>query len=82
MLKDIILYWRKVFVYTLILFICMITLSSIIDLSPIIKVIVADGIKLSINNIVCYTELDCAIIYYTIVSFVMAIMITICFDKD
>ncbi len=82
MLKDIILYWRKVFVYTLILFICMITLSSIIDLLPIIKVIVADGIKLSINNIVCYTELDCAIIYYTIVSFVMAIMITICFDKD
>lgn len=82
MLKDIILYWRKVFVYTLILFICMITLSSIIDLLPIIKVIVADGIKLSINNIVCYTELDCAIIYYTIVSFVMAIMITVCFDKD
>lgn len=82
MLKDIILYWRKVFVYTLILFICMITLSSIIDLLPIIKVIVADGIKLNINNIIYYTELDCVIIYYTIVSFVMAIMITICFDKD
>jgi hypothetical protein len=82
MLKDIVLYWRKVLVYTLVLFICMITLSSIIDLLPIIKVIVADGIKLNINNIIYYTELDCAIIYYTIVSFVMAIMITICFDKD
>lgn len=82
MLKDIVLYWRKVLVYTLVLFICMITLSSIIDLLPIIKVIVADGIKLNINNIIYYTELDCAIIYYTIVSFVMVIMITICFDKD
>jgi len=82
MLKDIVLYWRKVLGYTLILFICMITLSSIIDLLPIIKVIVADGIKLSINNIICYTELDCAIIYYAIVSFVMAIMTTVCFDKD
>ena len=37
MLKDIVLYWRKVLVYTLVLFICMITLSSVIDLLPIIK---------------------------------------------
>ncbi|HBF5809620.1 TPA: hypothetical protein KOR75_001201 [Clostridioides difficile] len=79
MLKDVVLYCRKVLVYTIILFICMITLFSIIDLSYIIKVMVEDGIKLSINNIVCYTELDCAVIYYVIVSFVMAIMISVCF---
>lgn len=82
MLKDIVLYWRKVLVYTLILFICMITLFSLVDLLSIIKVMLTDGIKLSINNIVYYTELDCAIIYYAIVSFVMAIMITVCFNKD
>lgn len=82
MLKDIVLYWRKVLVYTLILFICMITLFSVVDLLSIIKVMLTDGIKLSINNIVYYTELDCGIIYYAIVSFVMAIMITVCFNKD